>query len=87
MAYTEEEIKKYLDILHNYKYERDYPPTSRGVMGGCYPSKAKCKNCPNTENFTIDWGQKICNECGVLNGHVLGLFDIKDLDYRKKVAL
>ena len=87
MAYTEEEIKKYLDILHNYKYERDYPPTSRGVMGGCYPSKAKCKNCPNTENFTIDWGQKICNECGVLNGHVLGLFDIKDLErlhYRKK---
>ena len=80
MAYTEEEIKKYLDILHNYKVERN-----------CYlgktTGKAKCKNCSNTENFTIDWGQKICNECGVLNGHVLGLFDIKDLDYRKKVAL
>ena len=87
MAYTEEEIKKYLDILRNYKDERDYPPTNRGVMGGCNPPKAKCRNCPNTENFTLDYGQKICNECGVLNGHVLGLFDIKDLErlhYRKK---
>ena len=28
MSYTEEEIKKYLDILHNYKVERE------GVIGG-----------------------------------------------------
>ena len=27
MTYTEEEIKKYLDILHNYKVER------KGIMG------------------------------------------------------
>ena len=106
MAYTEEEIKKYLDILHKYKGGAETagsyrgcsptsrgvmggcnPPTSRGVMGGSNPPKAKCRNCPNTEKFTIDWGQKICNECGVLNGHVLGSFDIKDLErlyYRKK---
>ena len=80
MVYTEEEIKKYLEILRNYKVERD-----------CFPSKTpgqpKCRNCPNNEFFTIDYGQKICDECGTSNGHVLGLFDVKDLDrlhYRKK---
>ena len=80
MAYTEEEIKKYLDILRNYKVERDCSPAKTA-------GQPKCRNCSNTENFTIDYGQKICNECGTLNGHVLGLFDIKDLDrlhYRKK---
>ena len=49
--------------------------------------KAKCSNCENTESFTIDSGYKICDECGVLNGHVLGFFDVKDYDrlyYRKK---
>ncbi|CAH3150037.1 unnamed protein product, partial [Porites evermanni] len=49
--------------------------------------RTQCLNCPNTEFFTIDLGQKICEKCGVVNGHVLGLFDVKDLDrlhYRKK---
>ena len=80
MAYTEEEIKKYLDILYNYKVERDSSPSKT-------PSQPKCKNCPNTEFFTIDYGQKICEKCGTANGYVLGLFDVKDLDrlhYRKK---
>ena len=77
MTYTEEEIKKYLDILHNYssKPEEEVSP------------KSKCLGCPNTESFTIDSGLKICDECGTANGHVLGQFDIKDLDrlyYRKK---
>ena len=76
MAYTEEEIKKYLDILRNYKGGVETTGPHRG-----------CSNCSNTEFFTIDYGQKICNECGAANGHVLGLFDLKDLDrlhYRKK---
>ena len=82
MSYTEEEIKKYLNILHNYKVER------QGVIGGTvgYPI-SKCLNCSNTDHFTIDSGYKICDECGVANGHVLGLFDLKDFDrlhYRKK---
>ena len=76
MSYTEEEINKYLNILHNYnKPIQQFSP------------KYKCKNCPNTEFFTIDFGLKICDECGIENGHVLGLFDLKDLDrlhYRKK---
>ena len=77
MSYTEEEIKKYLEILHNY--------TSKPVEE--VNVKAKCSNCENTESFTIDSGYKICDECGVLNGHVLGFFDVKDYDrlyYRKK---
>ena len=76
MTYTEEEINKYLNILHNYnKPMQQITP------------KSKCKNCPNTESFTIDSGFKICDECGTSNGHALGQFDIKDFDrlhYRKK---
>ena len=76
MSYTEEEIKKYLNILHNYnKPIQQFTP------------KSKCKGCPNTESFSIDSGLKICDECGIENGHVLGLFDVKDLDrlyHRKK---
>ena len=70
MSYTEEEIKKYLDILHNY--------TSQPVEE--FSGKSKCSNCSNSEFFTIDSGYKICDECGTLNGHVLGLFDLKDFD-------
>ena len=76
MTYTEEEIKKYLSILNNYK-----KPIQK------VSKKAQCLNCSNTEFFTIDSGYKICYECGTANGHVLGLFDVKDLDrlhYRKK---
>ena len=76
MSYTEEEINKYLNILNNYnKPMQQFSP------------KSKCLNCPNTESFTIDSGLKICDECGVSNGYVLGLFDLKDFDrlhYRKK---
>ena len=77
MSYTEEEIKKYLDILNNY--------TSQPVEE--FSGKSKCSNCSNSEFFTIYSGYKICDECGTANGHVLGLFDVKDLNrlhYRKK---
>ena len=77
MSYTEEEIKKYLDILNNY--------TSKPVEE--FSEKSKCLGCPNTKSFSIDSGFKICDECGTLNGSVLGLFDLKDFDrlhYRKK---
>ena len=49
--------------------------------------KAKCSNCENRESFTIDYGYKICEECGLGNGHVLGFYDNKDCDrlhYQKK---
>ena len=77
MTYTEEEIKKYLEILNNYNSQ---PVEEVNV-------KAKCSNCQNSESFSIDSGLKICDECGVENGHVLGFYDVKDYDrlyYRKK---
>ena len=78
MIYTEEEIKKYLDILHNYKVERE-----EKVVLSIY----KCKGCSNTESFSSYSGYNMCNECGTLNGHILGKFDVKDFDrlhYQKK---
>ena len=80
MNFTEEEIKKYLDILNNYKVERE---GGIGVTVGSY----KCKGCSNTESFSSYSGYNMCNECGTLNGHILGQFDVKDFDrlyYRKK---
>ena len=77
MSYTEEEIKKYLEILRNYTTQ---PVEEVNV-------KAKCCNCQNSECFTIDSGYKICDYCGVANGHVLGFYDVKDYDrlyFRKK---
>ena len=70
MTYTEEEIKKYLEILHKY--------TSQTVEK--VSKKSKCCNCQNSEFFTIDSGYKICDYCGVENGHVLGFYDVKDYD-------
>ena len=77
MPYTEEEIKKYLEILNNYTSKPE-EEVSR---------KSKCCNCQNSECFTIDSGYKICYYCGVANGHVLGFYDVKDYDrlyFRKK---
>ena len=77
MSYTEDQIKQYLEILHKY--------TSKPVEE--ISIKAKCCNCQNSECFTIDSGYKICDYCGVANGHVLGFYDVKDYDrlyFRKK---
>ena len=77
MTYTEEQIKKYLETLHNY--------TSKPIEESNL--KTKCCACENSTSFTIDYGYKICDECGVLNGHVLGFYDNKDCDrlyYHKK---
>ena len=77
MSFSEEEIKKYQEILNNYTSK----PKEESNL------KAKCCNCENSTSFTIDYGYKICDECGVANGHVLGFYDVKDYDrlyYRKK---
>ena len=76
MSYTEEEIKKYLNILSNYK-----KPIQK------FNIKYECKGCSNTESFSSYSGYNMCNECGTLNGHILGQFELKDFDrlyYRKK---
>ena len=80
MSYTEDQIKKYLEILNNYTSKPE-EEVSR---------KSKCCNCQNSECFTIDSGYKICYYCGVANGHVLGFYDVKDYDrlyFRKKEYL
>ena len=77
MNYLEDQIKKYLELLHNYT--KNFTEEVN--------LKAKCCSCVNRESFTIDCGYKICDECGVANGHVLGFYDNKDherLFYRKK---
>ena len=76
MHYSEEEIQKYMAILHNYTK----PPekeTSR---------KTRCWNCQESE-FDLVSGFKICVNCGSQNERYLGYFDKKDQDrllFRKK---
>ena len=75
MQYTKEEIKKYLDILHNYTRQKEES------------NKPKCKNCQESDCFSIYSGYKVCESCGCLNGHVLGYYDQKDynrLHFRRK---
>ena len=83
MSYTEEEIKKYLDILHNYGTQQSWVNYKNKTEES---KKPKCKNC-QSDCFSIYSGYKICNSCGCLNGHVLGHYDQKDYDrlhFRKK---
>ena len=73
MTYTNDEISKYLNILHNYKKEEKILHCKKG--------------CCNKGNFEVYMGQHLCIECGRLKGHVLGQFDINDVDrlhYQKK---
>ena len=69
MGYKEDQIKKYLEILHNYtKNNLDEPKMQSspagGFWGGATPP-SKCTNCENRTSFTIDFGYKICEECGI----------------------
>ena len=78
MSYSEEEIKKYLNILSNYKIK--IRRQSEYKQGGEFPTH-KCKH---VEEYL---GQHLCIECGKLKGHILGKFDINDCDrlhYQKK---
>ena len=81
MRYTENQIKKNLEILHTH-----FPPKQQqGGFGGT--AVPPCVNCKNETSFYIDFGHKICEECGTTNGHVLGYFDLREKDrlsFRKK---
>ena len=75
MSYTEDQIKKYLEILHNYSKKKE------DVI-----RKFVCSNCQN-DSFFVESGYNICDFCGTTNGHVLGYFDSKEYNrfhYRKK---
>ena len=76
MSYSEDEIKKYLDIIHNFtkSIEKENDRTIR------------CWNCQETE-FDLVSGFVFCINCGSQNGCYLGYFDKKDSDrllFRKK---
>ena len=75
MSYTEDQIKKYLEILHNYTKKTE--DVSR---------KVKCSNC-KSDSFCVESDYNICDSCGTTNGHVLGYFDLKEYNrfhFRKK---
>ena len=75
MSYREEEIKRYLDILNNYKKSQQ--------AVDCIPLTPCCQQSITS----IYSGYKLCESCGTLNGHVLGYYDQKDNDrlhFRKK---
>ena len=77
MSYSEEEIKKYMNILHNYTKSPE-KEVSR---------KTRCWNCQRDDCFDIVSGFKLCMNCGCQNEHVLGYLDKKDYDrllFRKK---
>ena len=65
---SEDQIKKYLEILHSYTKNLSDEPKMQS---------SQCSNCENSKYFTIDFGYKICEECGATNGHVLGYFDLR----------
>ena len=80
MLYSEEEIKRYKNILDNYTKQKVAAPSEVSI-------KSKCKNCQRDDCFSIHSGYKVCESCGCLNSHVLGYYDKKDYDrlhYRKK---
>ena len=75
MTYTEDQIKKYLEILHNYTKKTE------DVI-----RKVRCSNC-KSDSFLVESGYNICDSCGTTNGHVLGYFDLKEYNrfhFRKK---
>ena len=77
MAYTKEEIEKYLEILKSYNTQPEEKE-----------NRVRCSNCQSdSDSFSIESGCYICEECGTTNGHVLGYFDVKEYDrfhFRKK---
>ena len=79
--YIEEEIKRYLEILHNYTN----PPEEKSSEAS---RKTKCSSCQRSDCFIIYSGYKLCENCVCQNGHVLGRYidnkDYERLHFRKK---
>ena len=76
MPYTENEIKKYFEIIKKYTKPQE-KETDR---------KTRCWNCKESD-FELVSGFKICENCGCQNEAVLGYLDKRDQDrlvFRKK---
>ena len=63
MTYSQEQIDKYLSLLKpREKVKSEKPP------------KVSCRIC-KSEKFFVESGLNICEECGMSQGHVLGIYD------------
>ena len=71
-SFSEEEIKKYLDILHKYKKSQKEKAGEEGEE-----DKNKCSYCRKNKGYSIYSGYKLCDNCGCQNGHVWGILIIK----------
>ena len=70
MTYSEEEIKKYLSILQNFKDGLDvYTRVRDKYVPPQIPQKVSCENCGNT-HFFKDHGFRYCNKCFYSLGRV-----------------
>ena len=70
MTYSEEEIKKYLNILRNFNDCLDvYTPVLDKHIPTKIPEKVSCENCGNTYFFK-DHGFRYCNKCFYSVGRV-----------------
>ena len=70
MTYSEEEIKKYLNILRNFDDGLDvYTPVLDKHIALKIPEKVSCENCGNT-HFFKDKGFRYCNKCFYSVGRV-----------------
>ena len=56
MTYSEEEIKKYLNILQNFKDELNIiSPVKDENISPKTPERVSCQNCGNTHFFQRWW--------------------------------
>ena len=79
MAYSEEEISLYTNILKNFNDGLDvYSPILEDIPHKT-PEKLSCENCGNTYFFK-DHGFRYCNKCFYSIGRVF----IKDFTYRDR---
>ena len=70
MTYSEEEIKKYLNILRNFENGLDvYTSVLDNHIPLKIPEKVSCENCGNT-HFFKDHGFRYCNKCFYSVGRV-----------------
>ena len=80
MTYTEEEIKKYTNILQNFNDGLDVNTVREEYMPPKIHQKASCNNCCNTHFFN-DKGTRYCNKCFYSVGRVF----INDFNYKDRV--
>ena len=88
MTYSEEEIKKYLSILQNFKDGLDvYTPIRDKYIPPKTPERVSCENCGNT-HFFKDKGFRYCNKCFYSLGRVfIKDFTSKDRCYFQKKSI